>query len=159
MNTTLDELIWRKIASEASLLVHAVIVADTGASGKILYTSGLADKMFGYDSKELVGKSIDILLPEDSRDRHKEYRKEFAVHPRARPMGHGMVLFGQRKDNTTFPVQISLSPINVLNKNAVVAFVIDLTGAVNTATRVLQHGSDSGIINKPNDINNNPGGN
>lgn len=135
MSSSLSALLWRKLAAEASLLVHAAVVADA-PTGEVLYASELAESMFGYAPGGLAGRCVDDLLPADSRDRHAAYRAGFAEHPRARPMGHGMPLFGCRRDGTTFPVQISLSPVEAIGRNVVVAFAVDLSGAINTAVRM-----------------------
>jgi len=66
--------------------------------------------LFGWSEEELVGQSVDVLVPEALRSRHGAHRAEFAQKPRDRPMGVGLDLRGRRKDGTTFPVEISLSP-------------------------------------------------
>lgn len=144
---SLSGLLWRKAAAEASLLVHAAVIADA-ATGEILYATELAESMFGYPPGGLAGRCVDDLLPDDSRARHAAYRAEFAAHPRARPMGHGLVLFGRRRDGSTFPVQISLSPVEAMGRSVVVAFVIDVSGAINTAVRMAGEirAGESGVI-------------
>ena len=66
--------------------------------------------LFGWAREELVGRSVDQLVPETLRDRHRSHRGGFMAHPRDRPMGMGLDLQGRRKDGSTFPVEISLSP-------------------------------------------------
>jgi PAS domain S-box-containing protein len=66
--------------------------------------------LFGWAREELVGQSVDQLVPEPLRDRHRAHRGEFMAHPRDRPMGVGLDLQGRRKDGSTFPLEISLSP-------------------------------------------------
>ncbi|MCB0259952.1 MAG: PAS domain S-box protein, partial [Calditrichaeota bacterium] len=69
------------------------------------------EKLFGYSRSELIGKSVEMLLPKQSRASHKRQRKDYALQPYTRPMGAGMDLFGQHKDGTVFTVEVSLSPM------------------------------------------------
>lgn len=78
--------------------------------GMIQDVNPKAVALFGWGVEELVGRSVDVLVPEAARGRHAEYRREFMEQPRDRPMGMGLDLRGRRKDGTTFPVEISLSP-------------------------------------------------
>jgi PAS domain S-box-containing protein len=66
--------------------------------------------MFGYDSEDLLGMSVDSLVPEVTRSKHARRREEFATEGKSRPMGLGLELLARRKDGTTLPVEISLSP-------------------------------------------------
>jgi PAS domain S-box-containing protein len=147
MNGGLSKLVWSASASEASSAILGVVFADP-ITGEIVHTNELADDLFGYGPGELAGRQLEELLPEDSRARHAEYRKAFAADPHPRPMGHGIVLFGRRKDGTTFPVQVALSPVRVLERDVVAAFVLDLSGAVATLSRTADVLSDSGVLRK-----------
>jgi PAS domain S-box-containing protein len=73
--------------------------------------NAMAEKQFGYRRDELVGKSVDILVPERFRHRHGGHRARYAAKPQLRPMGQGLDLYGLRKNGEEFPVEISLSPI------------------------------------------------
>jgi len=66
--------------------------------------------MFGYSHNELLGQSIEVLVPEQVRGAHVQHRTEYAESPRTRPMGAHLDLKGRRKDGSAFPVEISLSP-------------------------------------------------
>ena len=80
------------------------------ADGIIKEANPKAETLFGWSREELVGASVEMLVPESLRGRHQGHRATFMAHPRDRPMGVGLDLLGRRKDGSTFPVEISLSP-------------------------------------------------
>lgn len=87
----------------------AIVIIDH--YGKIAVVNKQAVKMFGYTREELLGKEIEILLPDELGDRHVSHRAGFARDPLLRPMGTGMELCGKCKDGSLLPVEISLSPV------------------------------------------------
>jgi len=89
----------------------AMIIIDS--SGVIRLANRQVSALFGYAKDELIGKPVEVLIPERFRDRHVEKREGYARSPHTRPMGRGLDLFGLRQDTTEFPVEISLSPIEV----------------------------------------------
>jgi len=86
-----------------------LIVCDP--QGTILLVNAEAERMFGYSRDELLGMSVDVLVPASIRSRHHHHVTGFTGAPRLRPMGSGLDLHGARKDGSEFPVEISLSPI------------------------------------------------
>jgi PAS domain S-box-containing protein len=102
-------------------------ILAVGPNGRIALVNGTAEKMFGYRREELLGQSVEILVPGGRRTVHQRHRQEFFAHPRTRPMGQGIDLFAQRKNGTTFPVEISLSHTGPEGEMVAVAFVSDIT--------------------------------
>lgn len=89
----------------------AKIVIDT--EGNIVVFNQQAEFMFGYDRSEVLGKQIEMLLPEDLREIHKTHRSGFMDEPRMREMGTGQILRGLKRNGRQFAVQIKLAPIVV----------------------------------------------
>jgi PAS domain S-box-containing protein len=79
--------------------------------GHIVLVNGNTERMFGYSRNELVGKEVDVLVPERFRTRHRKDRANYYADYRTRPMGEGRDLYARGKDSTEFPVEISLSAI------------------------------------------------
>jgi diguanylate cyclase (GGDEF)-like protein/PAS domain S-box-containing protein len=87
----------------------AMIVVN--AKGQIVLANSQAGRLFGYASQELLEQPVEILLSDGARAIHIEHRTRFLLNPRVRSMGSGLELFGRRKDGSTFPAEISLSPL------------------------------------------------
>ncbi|MFC6670819.1 sensor histidine kinase [Marinobacterium aestuariivivens] len=103
----------------------AVIVVD--GSGAMVLVNAQAEQLFGYSSTELLGESVDILLPYRFRAGHPDMRAGFMCSPKTRPMGAGRDLFGLRKDGTEFPIEIGLNPIATNDDTLVVSAIVDMT--------------------------------
>ena len=85
-----------------------IIVNDIG---RIVLANVHAEALFGYDASALLGQPIEVLLPERFQHRHVAHRTGYFDHPRTRPMGAGLELYGRRRNGEEFPVEISLSPL------------------------------------------------
>ena len=105
-----------------------IVVVDE--AGCILLVNRQTEVLFGYDHGELVGTSVDDLVPERLRPVHRADRTQYRAQPRTRPMGTNAPLSGLRKDGTEFPVEISLSPLADGSGLRVVAVVRDVTDRV-----------------------------
>ena len=96
-------------------------------AGTIVFANAQSERLFGYEREELVGSSVEMLVPIPLRDRHTSYRGEYGANPHARPMGIGLSLHARRKDGSELPVEISLSPVRTDDETYVVATVRDVT--------------------------------
>ncbi|MGC2333676.1 MAG: sigma 54-interacting transcriptional regulator [Candidatus Acidiferrales bacterium] len=112
---------WRLLESAPD----AMVIVDT--AGKIVFVNSQAEKVFGYPPQELVGQPVEALIPEQIRQAHVRDRTEYTAAPRTRPMGTGLELRGRRKDGSTLPVEISLSPIEEGNGRFVAGAIRDIT--------------------------------
>ena len=113
---------FRKIFDSA---VEGVIV--TNKKGIITLANPRACQLFGYKREELEGLNIDALVPQKSRGKHKTYRKGFHNDPSPRRMGLGRDLEGRKKDGTVFPIEVSLSELEIEGEQLVSAFIVDIT--------------------------------
>ncbi|NDJ09767.1 MAG: PAS domain S-box protein [Acidobacteriia bacterium] len=86
----------------------AILQVDQG--GLIILLNRATENMFGYNRADLLGKPVEVLIPQDVRERHHGHRVGYHNKASVRPMGVGLTLQGLRQDGTRFPVEISLSP-------------------------------------------------
>jgi PAS domain S-box-containing protein len=100
------------------------------SAGTIVMANAQVERIFGYRREELVGKSVDMLIPRRFLDGHASHRAEFAGRPVARPMGAGRELFGLRKDGSEFRVDIGLNPIRTDEGSFVLTSITDVTDRV-----------------------------
>jgi PAS domain S-box-containing protein len=99
----------------------------TDQKGRIVLVNPAAERIFGFVHSELLGKTIEVLIPENVRPRHENVRNNFYKDPQNRVMGHGRDLFARRKDGSDFPVEVSLSHYRRDDEIFVIAFIIDIT--------------------------------
>jgi PAS domain S-box-containing protein len=117
-----NEILFRGLLDSAP---DAIVIVDRDA--RIVIVNGQAEKLFGYARDELVGNTVEMLLPERVRTRHVLHRTGYIAEPTTRPMGAGLELLARRKDGTEFPVDISLSPHGSPDGPLVMSAIRDVT--------------------------------
>lgn len=108
-----------------SAAAEGLVVVD--ANGMICLANPRIGELFGYEVKELLDQPIEILIPGTTRDRHVKQRSAYQKDPHQRPMGQGLDLQGERKDGSTFPLEVSLNHFQVGDQRFVMGLVSDVT--------------------------------
>jgi len=103
----------------------AMIIANE--KGEIVLINHQTETIFGYRKDEIIGQKVEILIPADFHNKHREHRHNYFADPKVRSMGTGLELFAVRKDGTRFAVEISLSPLVTEEGTLVSASVRDIT--------------------------------
>src|SRR5438477_9090611 len=107
-----------------ALFNHASMgIVVVNSEGLIQSINPFALKLFGYRLEEVDGKPIELLIPSRYHRKHVDHREDYVHDPRNRPMGVGMDLFVVKKDNTEFPVEVSLGSYESDGKKNVIAFL------------------------------------
>ncbi|MGB3007652.1 MAG: PAS domain-containing sensor histidine kinase [Chitinophagaceae bacterium] len=112
----------------ASLFENAtegILLSDQ--NGIIILVNPAAEKMFGYNADELIGSLVEKLIPGRFHGRHRSLREGYYSNPSNRTMGSGRDLFARRKDNSEFPVEVSLSHYTQKDEGFVIGFIVDIT--------------------------------
>ena len=128
-NTTVETFGPADVARICEMLfttaAEGLVVVD--ASGVILMHNPRLAMMFGYAGKDLLSRPVEVLIPDQMRDRHMEHRRTYHQRPVNRSMGIGMDLRGRRKDGSEFPVEISLNHFQLDGHSYVMGLVTDIT--------------------------------
>lgn len=102
-------------------------IVEVDGSGRIVLVNSQAEKLFGYRREELLGKSVELLMPQRFRERHPSHRAGYCAHSVVRPMGSGLDLRALRADGTEFAVDINLSPFKGETGPGVICVIRDVT--------------------------------
>ncbi len=102
-----------------------ILIVDE--EGTIRAVNPAAEALFGYDAAEMIGREVEMLVPENLRAVHHRHREGYTEDPHARPMGVDLELKGRRKDGSTFPVEISLSPLETPGGLHVIGMIRDVS--------------------------------
>jgi PAS domain S-box-containing protein len=112
-----------KLAVEAC--PGGMLMADR--TGLIVMANTEVEKLFGYRREELIGQSVELLIPERVRAQHFEDRCSYAAKPEARRIGLNRDLSGRRKDGSEFPVEVALNPIHSRRGLLILSVIVDIT--------------------------------
>jgi len=113
------------------------MLAVNGA-GEIAFANAQVTAVFGYEADELLGKSVEMLLPEHVRELHRGHRRDFMVEPRRRDIGVGTRLMGLHRDGHELPLEVSLSPSGNGNQPLVIAAVRDVSARIRLEDQLRQ---------------------
>src|SRR5208283_1890702 len=117
-----DERSFRLVVEAAP---NAMVMVDQ--AGRIVLVNALAERVFEYSRADLVGRPVEMLVPERFRSHHPALRKTFFADPRPRLMGGGRDLYGLKRDGREFPVEIGLNPIETDEGTIVLSAIVDIT--------------------------------
>jgi PAS domain S-box-containing protein len=122
-----------------AIFTHAtigIIVCDQ--QGRLLGANQQACALLGYSAEELIGLSVDELVPDSVAPYHHQLRASFNADPQIRAVGHGRDLYAKRKDGSVFPVEISLSYFYQQQALVIIGYLIDITAKKQTEQRLLE---------------------
>ena len=127
LNETIDRLAVQEQNARLVLETAPAGMIAVDENGIITLVNTAVETLFGYDREELLGRSIDVLVPERLRRDHSKLRGAYMVFPTSRAMGAGRDLFGLQKDGAEVPVEIGLNPVVRENKMGALATIVDIS--------------------------------
>jgi len=127
MNRAVDALWAQRENVRRAVEAAPIGVLTINTEGVITLVNVATEKMFGYARGELLGRNVELLVPETVRADHVRLRGDFTRAPQTRAMGKGRDLHGRRRDGSEFPVEIGLNPIEREGRRGVLATIVDAT--------------------------------
>lgn len=136
-----QEIAQRQLAEERfrrTIEAAPIGMLMVNAAGIISLVNSQTEKLFGYREGELLGRPIEILLPERYRQQHAGYRRAYLADAEARTMGAGRELYAKRKDGSEFPVEVGLNPVETREGSFVLSAIVDITQRKRHTERLLE---------------------
>ena len=129
LTTIVDNSERRRLQDRFRLVVESApnAIVMVNGSGVIVLVNTQAERVFGYTAEQLLGKSVETLVPARYRNKHPWFRRSFIERPDARPMGAGRDLYALRADASEFPVEIGLVPLDTEEGPMVLCAIVDIT--------------------------------
>ena len=128
-----DNFMFDVLFNQASI---GIIIVNS--EGVIIKSNSFLQNLFGYVEEELLGNTIEKLIPARFANNHHSHRHQYTQNPKQRPMGIGLDLFALHKDGSEFPVEISLGNYNYNDKNYTVAFVNNVSKRENAKNEIVK---------------------
>lgn len=144
------EMLFQQSQHIMEVTPEAIIVSDS--SGKIVTANAQAEKLFGYSRDEMIGQSIEMLVPKRLRAAHTEHRSAYIAMAKTTsgPMGEGRELLARRKDGTEFPTEISLGPLKMKDGYFVISAIRDVSERKQFETQLLHQATHDALTGLPN---------
>jgi PAS domain S-box-containing protein len=117
-------------------------IVGVGRDGRIVLVNSQTEAVFGYARDELIGRPVEILVPERYRGGHEGRRSGYFGDPRTRPMGAGLDLYGRRRNGEEFPAEISLSSIETEDGVLATAAIRDITDRKRAERELARHAAE-----------------
>ena len=141
--TTMTESRFESIFNHVN---EGILIAN--AKGEIIVVNPKCYQMFGYGEMELKGQAVEVLIPGEYTGRHVQYRESYMEKPTKRPMGRNLTLYGLRKDESRFPLEISLSYYHSPEGLYVIAFIIDITERYDQQEKIRRINEELKVLNE-----------
>jgi len=118
----------------------AIVIVNK--KGHIVLVNQQTENLFGYSSEELIGQEVELLMPVKFRNKHQGHRAGYARNPGFRPMGAGLELYGIHKKGREFPIEISLSPLDMEKEILYSSTIRDITERKNTERLLKEYAAE-----------------
>ncbi|HEY3151593.1 MAG TPA: EAL domain-containing protein [Candidatus Binatia bacterium] len=127
---------------------NGMLIVDQ--DGNVTLVNAHIEQLFGYNRDELMGRPVEILLPERFRSEHPGQQESLFMSSNERWIGRGRELYGLRKDGTEFPLEIGLNPIHTPKGRGVLVAVVDVTERKRVESELKRTAFHDGLTGLPN---------